>query len=261
MLSASLLLLLCSAQLAADGDALALLKLDPLGGRFNQLTMSDARKCVEELKREPSARTRSDDAVLIELHGHLNLATVERRAQSEAEALWREALGLAKVPANTGARDELFSPSFRMAGLQLVGLHQFARGNLGGAYRPDEALARMKAAVAEHEKTFLGGAQSPRARALLAEAQRLAASNRKAFAAASSAGARRDKYAADPARRELSSAWAQLNRDAEQVARGLGLSSPTNWAQSSHPTLRPYVRKLAEYQAREAKLRSKYGLE
>lgn len=256
----------------APGDAAAPpaeappeLGAEPLDPAYRPYQPENAKRLLAELEAvhaDPGKRARPDDEILIELYVYANALYVHGDAEQKpwAVQMWTRGKQLAKTPANVGSRDEVESKSLRWAAIAVADLRSFARGNLVGAYDPNKSLAELDEHVGAHEKEFLAGKQSARARALLAAGKQIAADHRKEFAAQGAKATQQRGYDEDPEVKKLESDWHDLNVEAGSLAERLGEDAPSNWANSTHPALKPYQKKLTAYQAKLRRLRKKHGL-
>jgi hypothetical protein len=147
-----------------------------------------------------------------------------------------------------------------VAGLALADLHGFAVGTLGGHVDVAAIRARLEDAASRHE-VEAGRGRSARARALVAEADRIARAHPEKFAGAAKKVAARERYDRDPAVRRLQREWRDLNVEAERLATRLGEATPGAWAQSTRPELARHRARLAAMQERDRALRRKHALE
>ncbi len=247
----------------SNQDAPPELQVKPLLRSYESYHAGDARALLAELEAahtEPSKRTRSDDAILSSLHLYLNAMFMLSVDKTAAVEMWGKAKQLADLPPNSGPADELESKSFRQAAVALSDLHKWAHGQLGGAFDPGKTLDWLKDRVAAHEKEFLDGKTSQRARAFLASGNQIAGDHRGQFEQIAERTRNQKAYDEDPQRKKLEADWHDLNVEAGALAERLGEDEPSNWANSTHPSLEPYQKRLTDYQAKDRRLRKKHGL-
>ncbi|MDB4960450.1 MAG: hypothetical protein JWP01_449 [Myxococcales bacterium] len=244
---------------AAEGpseDAPAALKVAPLA-HYQSYQATYAKTLLAELEAghaTPAKRTRSDVAIVLELHAIVNPMYMEGDPADKtvAVAQWRRANEIAQLPANTGPQDELVSEPLRRAALAL--------GSLDTSIDPGAGRRNLAGYVRDHEASFLGGKPSARARALLEDADAFERAHPELFAKAKKQADARARYDADPEVTKLAADWLELNRDAERTAERVGEEHPRNWAHSSHPALAKHREQLARYQAMQRRLRKKHGV-
>jgi hypothetical protein len=240
----------------ASEDGPAALKVAPLG-HYQSDQAPYAKTLIAELEAghaTPAKRTRSDVAIVLELHAIVNPMYLDGDPADKrvAVAHWRRAMELAQLPANTGPQDELLSEPLRRAALVL--------GYLDKAIDPSSKRRELAGYVKDHEARFLGGKPSARARALLEDADAFERAHPELFARAKKQADARARYDADPDVTKLAADWLELNRDAERTAQRVGEAHPGDWAHSSHPALAKHREQLARYQATQRRLRKKHGL-
>jgi hypothetical protein len=252
---------------ATDTKAPPELEVESLDPAYRPNQAENAKRLLAELEAahaHPATRTRPDDEILIELHVYANALYLHGDEVQKPWALqmWTRGKQLARTPANVGSRDEVESASLRWAALALSDLRGFerARGERASAHDPTQSLADLDKHVTAHEKQFLGGRNSARARALLAAGKKIASDYSAQFAKQAAKAKKQRAYDEDPEVKQLESDWHDLNVEAGSLAESLGEDAPSNWANSTHALLKPYQKKLATYQARLRKLRRKHGM-
>jgi hypothetical protein len=258
-----------SEQATAAGDIKATpeLEAESQDPAYRSYQAEYAKRLLAELEavhQDPAKRTRPDDEILIALHVYANSLYLfgDKVQKPWALQMWTRGKQLAQTPKNVGERDEVVSTSLRWAAVALSDLRGFERagGEMASAFDPVQALADLEKHVAAHEKEFLGGKQSARARALLAAGKKIAADYSKQFAKQGAKAKKQRAYDEDPEVKKLDADWHELNIEAGGLAERLGEDAPSAWANSTHPSLMPYQKTLATYQAKLRKLRKKHGM-
>jgi hypothetical protein len=242
-------------------------ELEPHINRYDgnePIFVEQAMRELREVHADPEKRTRSDLAILLTMQypaAAMVLHCQQDKYRKMGADAWIEARKLAEIPENTGERSELLSKELRRAGGIFSTLHQCGKSeskHCGGAFDPIVAMDNLKKAIEDHNQQFVGQ-ESKIGKALLDEALAVVKTNKKKFEAKHQLQLRYDAYRKDPRKVRLDREWRRMERDAEAVARSAGVTG--NWAHSHHPHLRPYIKKLTEFQRQDRKLRKEYRLD